>query len=40
MSNNNMMHKEQPLWDSWTFILLLIALTGLEWIVRRRRDLL
>jgi hypothetical protein len=31
---------EQSLWDNWLFALILIALTGCEWIVRRRYDLL
>jgi phosphate transport system permease protein len=32
--------REQPLWDNWFFALLIIGLTGFEWIVRRRSDLL
>ena len=32
--------REQSLWDNGLFALLVIALTGFEWIVRRRCDLL
>ena len=30
---------ERPLWDNWLVVLLLVALMGFEWIVRRRYDL-
>jgi len=30
---------ERPLWDNWLVALLLIALLGSEWILRRRNDL-
>ena len=32
--------REAPLWDNWVFALLFIGLTGFEWILRRRSDLL
>ena len=32
--------RELPLWDNWIFAFIIIALTGIEWIVRRRCDLL
>jgi len=32
--------RELPLWDNWIFAFMIIALTGFEWIVRRRCDLL
>lgn len=30
---------ERPLWDHWVVILLIVALLGAEWIIRRRHDL-
>lgn len=33
-------HREQSLWDNWLIAVLIIGLTGFEWIVRRRYDLL
>ena len=30
---------ERPLWDNWLVVLLLVALMGFEWILRRRYDL-
>lgn len=44
-SVNKSLHKttvrrEQSLWDNWMFAFLIIGLTGFEWIVRRRCDLL
>ena len=30
---------ERPLWDHWFVILLIVALLGAEWILRRRHDL-
>ncbi|MDB4422602.1 glutamine amidotransferase, partial [bacterium] len=30
---------ERPLWDHWFIILLIVALLGAEWILRRRHDL-
>jgi len=32
--------REIPIWDHWFFVLLIVVLAGLEWIVRRRYDLL
>ena len=33
------LRSERPLWDSWIIILLLVALLGTEWIMRRKHDL-
>ncbi|MFU8892098.1 MAG: MG2 domain-containing protein [Luteolibacter sp.] len=30
---------ERPLWDNWLIAILLVALLGMEWILRRRNDL-
>jgi hypothetical protein len=30
---------ERPLWDHWLIAILLVALLGMEWILRRRNDL-
>jgi len=30
---------EQPIWDHWLLAALILGLVGVEWIVRRRRDL-
>jgi len=38
--HETIIHREKPLWDNWVFALLLIGLTGFEWIIRRRHDLL
>jgi hypothetical protein len=38
--HQTVIRREQSLWDNGLFALLLIALTGFEWILRRRRDLL
>jgi len=32
--------RELPIWNNWGIVLLIIGLAGLEWIVRRRCDLL
>ena len=32
--------REIPIWDHWFLVLLIVVLAGLEWIVRRRFDLL
>jgi hypothetical protein len=32
--------RQIPLWDNWLVAILLIGLMGLEWITRRRYDLL
>jgi len=33
-------HRDKSLFDNWLFIILIVGLTGFEWIVRRRCDLL
>jgi hypothetical protein len=33
------LRSERPLWDHWLVAVLLIALLGMEWILRRRHDL-
>ena len=30
---------ERPLWDNWIVVLILVALLGTEWILRRKHDL-
>ena len=30
---------ERPLWDNWIIVLILVALLGSEWILRRKHDL-
>lgn len=30
---------ERPLWDNWIVVLMLVALLGTEWILRRKHDL-
>jgi hypothetical protein len=30
---------ERPLWDNWIIVLVLVALLGTEWILRRKHDL-
>jgi hypothetical protein len=30
---------ERPLWDNWIIVLVLVALLGTEWIMRRKHDL-
>lgn len=33
-------YREKSVWDNWLFAVLIVGLTGFEWIVRRRYDLL